>query len=131
MTEKKCTKIYVQVLSAVRLLFARVYKALHRVSRTVLKMREPGVTVRGLSPVHSQEERIFRHCTVINELYRTYEEFVESILEFWLLRVPRYLKFSQLDNSLHNAYRHGMSRIIKDHRYGLKESTTGYNDLTS
>src|SRR5712691_4880933 len=75
---------------------------------------EQEFTARGLSPTYRQEELVFRHCTVINELYSTYEWFVESALAFWLFRVPHYFKFSQLDSRLHNAYRHGISRVIRN-----------------
>jgi hypothetical protein len=75
---------------------------------------EKELTARGLHPVNRNDELIFLHCTVINELYSTYEWFVESALTFWLFRIPQYFKFSELEIKVHNAYRNGMARVIRD-----------------
>lgn len=60
------------------------------------------------------EEKIFRHCATVNRLYGVYENFVEAVLAFWLARLPRYRDFSDLPDTFRNAYRMGISRIIRD-----------------
>ena len=64
--------------------------------------------------VHVQDDRIFRHCSVVSHLYAVYEDFVHNSLQLWLARMPRYYRFSHLDESLQNAYRSGMATLIRD-----------------
>ncbi len=58
------------------------------------------------------EEKVFRHCSVVTRLYGVYESFAESVLSFWLARLPRYQAFTTLSPSFRNAYRCGIARII-------------------
>lgn len=65
-------------------------------------------------------ERVFRHSAVVTQLYCIYESFAETILDFWLARLPRYRLFTDLRPTFQNAYRFGIARIIQDagmHRY--------------
>lgn len=59
------------------------------------------------------EERVFRHCATITQLYAIYEAFTEGALNFWLTRLPRYQSFIDLPLSFRNAYRCGIARIIQ------------------
>jgi hypothetical protein len=74
----------------------------------VLGIREPNIT----------EDRVFRHCAVMTQLYGLYESFSESMLSAWLFRLPRYYALPDLPEGFKNAYRHGIARIIQnvDHR---------------
>ena len=58
------------------------------------------------------EERVFRHCTIITQLYGLYESFSEAALGFWLARLPHYRAFNDLPCSFKNAYREGIARIV-------------------
>ena len=61
-----------------------------------------------------REERVFRHCAVVNQLYSIYEAFSEAVLSVWLTRLPRYRIFQDLPHAFRNAYRCGVARIIQD-----------------
>ena len=60
------------------------------------------------------EEKIFRHCAIVNQLYSIYEAFAEAVLGVWLSRLPNYKLFDELPNPFKNAYRCGIARIIQD-----------------
>ncbi len=61
-----------------------------------------------------REEKIFRHCAIVNQLYSIYEAFSEAVLGVWLTRLPRYKVFQDLPNSFRNAYRCGIAKIVQD-----------------
>lgn len=61
-----------------------------------------------------REEKIFRHCAIVNQLYSIYEAFAEAVLGVWLSRLPHYKLFDELPNPFKNAYRCGIARIIQD-----------------
>lgn len=61
-----------------------------------------------------REEKIFRHCAIVNQLYSIYEAFAEAVLGVWLSRLPHYKLFEELPNAFKNAYRCGIARIIQD-----------------
>jgi len=67
-----------------------------------------------IKPGLTLEDRAFRHCSVITNLYAIYEHFVTTALSLWLSRIPRYYRFSGLPDSLKNKYRTGISRLIRD-----------------
>ncbi|MEK6334465.1 MAG: MAE_28990/MAE_18760 family HEPN-like nuclease [Acidobacteriota bacterium] len=69
---------------------------------------------RNALPSNLREERTFRHCAVITQLYNIYEAFAESALTIWLARLPRYHSLSDLPETLRNAYRHGIGGIIQN-----------------
>ena len=64
--------------------------------------------------IQLQDDRIFRHCAVVTHLYGIYEEFVRDSLRYWLIRMPKYSRYSQLEDSLKNAYRNGIAKVIRD-----------------
>ncbi|MFO7665521.1 MAG: MAE_28990/MAE_18760 family HEPN-like nuclease [Desulfobacterales bacterium] len=61
-----------------------------------------------------REEKIFRHCAIVNQLYSIYEAFAEAVLGVWLSRLPHYKLFDELPNGFKNSYRCGIARIIQD-----------------
>ena len=61
-----------------------------------------------------REEKVFRHCAIVNQLYSIYEAFSEAVLGVWLSRLPRYKLFQDLPHTFRNAYRCGIARIIQD-----------------
>lgn len=68
-------------------------------------------------PAHGynlREEKVFRHCATITQLYGIYEAFTEASLAFWLTRLPRYQLFPNLPQAFRNAYRCGIARVIQD-----------------
>lgn len=78
------------------------------------------------SPTHSQmvaagcftqytlEDKVFRHCSVITGLYAIFEWFVEAMLTHWVDLLPRYYKYGDMTDQFKNAYRYGISQIVKD-----------------
>jgi len=68
---------------------------------------------RGISLTNTTEDRIFRHCAVMSQLYGLYESFAESMLSSWLVRLPKYYNFSELPVGFKNAYNNGIARIIQ------------------
>ncbi len=64
------------------------------------------------------EDRVFRHCAIMTQLYGLYESFAESMLSSWLIRLPRYQTLPDLPEGFKNAYRNGIARIVQniDHR---------------
>ena len=61
-----------------------------------------------------REEKVFRHCAIVNQLYSIYETFSKAVLGVWLSRLPRYKSFQDLPLNFRNAYRFGIARIIQD-----------------
>jgi len=61
-----------------------------------------------------REEKIFRHCAIVNQLYSIYEAFAEAVLGVWVSRLPHYKLFEDLPHAFKNAYRCGVARIIQD-----------------
>jgi hypothetical protein len=72
------------------------------------------LNLRHALPTNLKEERTFRHCAVMTQVYNIYETFVEASLSVWLTRVPRYQNLTDLPESLRNAYRHGMAGILQN-----------------
>src|SRR4051812_4079023 len=70
--------------------------------------------LRGIGQPNIKEDRVFRHCAIINQVYALYESFAESMLAAWLVRLPRYHALPDLPGSFQNAYRYGVSRVIQD-----------------
>lgn len=64
-------------------------------------------------PNHA-EERIFRHCTVVTQLYSVYESFCEDLLAAWLAKLPSHKLYIELSEPFRNAYRSGIGRLIQD-----------------
>jgi RiboL-PSP-HEPN len=60
------------------------------------------------------EDRAFRHCAIVTNLYAIYEHFVETALSYWLSIVPRYYRFSALPETFKNKYRNGISQVVRD-----------------
>jgi hypothetical protein len=60
------------------------------------------------------QEKTFRHCAIITQLYSVYEFFAEACISFWLARLPRYQAFSDLSTQFKNTYRYGLGRVIQD-----------------
>lgn len=73
---------------------------------------------RGIAQPSATEDRVFRHCAVMSQVYALYESFAESMLSSWLVRLPRYHTLQDLPEGFQNAYRSGMARILQniDHR---------------
>lgn len=69
---------------------------------------------RNALPGDLAQERTFRHCSIITQLYAIYEFFAEACIAFWLARLPRYQSFSELSAQFKNTYRYGLGRIIQD-----------------
>jgi hypothetical protein len=69
---------------------------------------------RNALPTNLAEERIFRHCAIMTQLYGIYELFAESTLSFWLSRLPRYQAFPDLPEAFKNAYREGIAHVIRN-----------------
>lgn len=79
---------------------------------------------RNALPTNLVDERIFRHCAIVTQLYRIYEGFAESSLSFWLSRLPRYQTFSSFPEAFKNAYRHGIAQVIQNiHRRRYRHLT--------
>lgn len=64
--------------------------------------------------VDLKEEKIFRHCAIVTQLYSLYETFAESVLSIWLSRLPSYYIFNNLPYKFRNTYRFGIGRMIQD-----------------
>jgi hypothetical protein len=98
--------------------FLRVYDALDDVSLDPTSPIYTELSSKGIVQTDLIEDRVFRHCAVIIQLYGLYEWFAESMVSFWLLRLPRYQKLTDLPESFKNAYRYGIGRIVQniDHR---------------
>lgn len=60
------------------------------------------------------EEKIFRHCAVIGQLYSLYEKFSEDLLAAWLNRLSKYYKHDELSLKFQERYRRGISNILAD-----------------
>jgi hypothetical protein len=60
------------------------------------------------------EEKIFRHCAVIGQLYSLYENFSEDLLAAWLNRLSKYYKHDELSLKFQARYRRGISKILAD-----------------
>src|ERR1041384_5712518 len=82
---------------------------------------------KGIVQANVTEDRIFRHCAVMTQIYGLYESFAESMLSSWLVRLPRYHALPDLPEGFRNAYRHGIARIIQnvDHRRSRHLSLPG------
>lgn len=72
------------------------------------------LSARTVLPSNLREEKIFRHCATVTQLYSIYEAFSEAVLGIWLSRLPRYKLFQDLPHSFRNAYRCGIARVIHD-----------------
>jgi hypothetical protein len=59
------------------------------------------------------EEKVFRHCSIVTQLYSIYESFSEAVISTWLTRLPRYKSFLDLSPAFRNAYRSGIANIIQ------------------
>ena len=70
------------------------------------------LSIHSILPSKLQQEKTFRHCAVVTQLYSIYEQFCKEVLEFWLTRLPDYTIFPNLKESFRNAYRNGIAKII-------------------
>lgn len=62
----------------------------------------------------SQNDRLFRHCSTITNLYALWEKFVKDALSSWLTLIPRYRRFDQLTENFRNKYRLSMGTLLRD-----------------
>lgn len=63
---------------------------------------------------YSREDKVFRHCSIITGLYAVFEWFVEAMLTHWVDLLPKHYKYCDMSDQFKNAYRHGVSHIVKD-----------------
>jgi len=71
------------------------------------------LSAQSMLPLNLRQEKIFRHCAVITQLYAIYEAFCEEVLAYWLARLPDYQTFPNLAHAFRNAYRYGIAKLIK------------------
>jgi hypothetical protein len=98
--------------------FLRVYEALDDVALNPTSPIYTELSSKGIVQTNLTEDRVFRHCAIIIQLYGLYEWFAESMLSFWLLRLPRYQRLTDLPESFKNAYRYGIARIVQNIDHG-------------
>ena len=94
--------------------FLSIYDAFEEVALNPAQHAHSRLIAGGPSTSNFVQDKVFRHCAIITQLYRIYESFAETILEFWLARLPRYRLFSDLPLSFQTVYRIGIARIIQD-----------------
>jgi hypothetical protein len=69
-------------------------------------------TTHGLANNPLAEEKQLRHSSVVTELYSIYEWFAEEAVRVWLGRLPKYMKYSALEERFKNSYRIGLADIV-------------------
>jgi len=69
-----------------------------------------GLAIGGEDP---SQDKIFRHCSVINHLYSIYEAFSKDLLSVWVSLMPRYYNFEDLNSKVKSSYREGVGSIVK------------------
>src|SRR5438445_5661867 len=94
--------------------FLRLCIACDEAAEQPLSVLSHELLARNALPGDLAQERTFRHCAIITQLYSVYEFFAEACIGFWLARLPRYQSFSQLSTQFKNTYRYGLGRVIQD-----------------
>ena len=98
--------------------FLRLCDAVDEVSSDPNSTFFQELSSRGIAQTSVTEDRVFRHCAIMSQIYALYESFAESMLSSWVVRLPRYQTLPDLPDGFRNAYRNGIARIIQniDHR---------------